>query len=116
MGARVLSSAILALFGAALIFFGIGFLAWAIWMGLTPLVGEAWAAAITALLLLLGPIIAFIALGFRRRRTIEERASSLGGASTTLAFVAAMAKDKPLMAVLATGLFAAAEIFLKKRK
>ncbi len=73
MGARVLSSAILALFGAALIFFGIGFLAWAIWMGLTPLVGEAWAAAITAVLLLLGPVIAFIALGFRRRRTIEER-------------------------------------------
>lgn len=111
MGARLVSKLILAVIALAMAFFGVAFAGYAIWAALTPPLGEAWAAAITAFIFLVGPLGAAIALGTRRRRSFFE-----GGEGGVAGLFGLLARERPLMLLFGAALLGVAETFLKKRK
>ncbi len=112
MGARVVSKLIFVIFGAAMVWIGVGFLAFAIAAGLTPLVGMAWAAAIAAAILLVPALSVALFLGRRR----PPSALALGGETTLFAVISSLVREKPLMAILGAGLFGALEVWLNRKK
>lgn len=111
MGARLVSKLILAVIALAMACFGVAFAGFAIWAALTPSLGEAWAAAITAFIFLVGPLGAAIALGTRRRRSFFE-----GGEGGVAGLFGLLARERPLMLLFGAALLGVAETFLKKRK
>jgi hypothetical protein len=112
MGARVLSKLIFVVFGMAMVWIGVGFLAFAIAAGLTPYVGMAWAAAIAAALLLMPALLVVLILG----RKPPPSKFGLGGETTLFAVISTLVRDKPLLAILGAGLFGAAEVWLNRKK
>ncbi|MGH6870196.1 MAG: hypothetical protein ACREHE_01710 [Rhizomicrobium sp.] len=110
MVARLASRIILIVIAAGFVWFGVGFAAYAIWAALVPELGEAWAAALVAFLLLVGPLSITLVLGMRRRRSILDGAEGLGGIFTLLA------RERPLMLLFGAALLGVVEAFLKRRK
>jgi hypothetical protein len=111
------SSAVVLLFGACLILAGLGFGGYAIMLALTPKVGPAGAAALTAAIMLVLPV-AFLLWGRLRKPPLVERAaasSALGPDAAMLAVLARMSRDQPLMAIFGAGLIGAAGMLLKNR-
>ncbi|HTQ13794.1 MAG TPA: hypothetical protein VMH86_07955 [Rhizomicrobium sp.] len=110
MLARFASKVLFVVIAAGLVWFGTGFAAYALWSALAPELGEAWAAAIVAFLLLVGPLSVTLALGARRRRRSLLEEEGLAGLFTLLA------RERPLMLLFGAALLGVAEAFLKKRK
>ncbi|HEY2069757.1 MAG TPA: hypothetical protein VGG48_09410 [Rhizomicrobium sp.] len=90
MVAKIVSLAILVSISSAMIFFGVGFAAFAFFSWLAAHVGVAGAAAITAFLLLLLPLIIWVVLKLRRPPRREDALFAIFGG---------MAKDRPLIAL-----------------
>jgi hypothetical protein len=112
MGAKAAAAAVLALIGVALIFFGVGFLAYALASALTPSLGVAGGAAVTGAMFVVPPFIwAVIMLSLRRPKPKPVIAAN----GLWMALFAAIAKETPWVAILGAGLVAAAEIFLSSR-
>jgi hypothetical protein len=111
MFARFASKFLLLVIASGLVFFGTGAAAFAVWAALTPPLGEAWAAALTALLFLMGPLGAALALGVRRKRP-----SLFGGEETAAALLTGIVRDRPFLLLLGAALLGAADAFFKKRK
>lgn len=104
---------VLALIGVALIFFGVGFLAYALACALTPALGVAGGAAVTGAMFVVPPFIwAVIMLALRR----PAPKPIVPPGSLWMALFAAIAKETPWVAIVGAGLVAAAEIFLSRRK
>jgi hypothetical protein len=112
MGARIISKLIFVIFGMAMVWIGVGFLGFAIAAGLTPHVGMAWAAAITAAILLVPALLAALFLG---RRPPPSK-FGLGGETTLFAVISTLVRDKPLLSILGAGLFGALEVWLNRKK
>jgi hypothetical protein len=112
MGAKAAAAAVLALIGVALIFFGVGFLAYALASALAPSLGVAGGAAVTGAIFVVPPFLwAIIMLSLRR--TVPKPIVPPG--SLWMALFAAIARETPWVAIVGAGLVAAAEIFLSRR-
>jgi hypothetical protein len=110
LGLKAAAAAVLAFIGLLLVFFGVGFLAYAIAAALTPALGVAAAAAVTGGIFAGPPFLwAIIILAFRRPP--PQAPTGLW-----LTLFAAVAKETPWVAIVGAGLVAAAEIFLAARK
>ena len=112
MGAQLSKAAILVLVAAALIWIGIAFAGFALLTALTPALGLAGAAAIVAALLLLGPLGALVALLVRR----PPKPAEGGNHEVLLTLLSAFARNKPLVAIAASGLLGIVELLFRKRK
>lgn len=93
-----------------LIWAGIAFAGFAIMTALTPQLELAGAAAVTAAILLAGPILVVLLAG--RRKTGENKR----GADNILSAIAQIAQERPFVAMVGAALFGAAEVLLKQRK
>jgi len=103
MVARAAAALLGLLFLASLIFVGVVLAAFALDQALTGLAGVAGAAAISALLLLAGPVIALIVFAVRRPRE-SPLVALLSSASS------------PLIAILGAAAVGLVEAFLRKKK
>ena len=112
LGVKAAAAMVLALIGVALIFFGVGFLAYALASALTPALGVAGAAAVTGAMFVVPPFIwSIIMLAFRR----PAPKAVVPPGSLWMALFAAIARETPWVAIVGAGLVAAAEIFLSRR-
>jgi hypothetical protein len=110
---RILTKAaaglVLAIMAGAMIFVGVAFIAYAIAVALSPSLGVAGGAAVAGGILLVGPMFwVLVTLLSRPARPKPDTNSAVS-------FLAALAKDKPLMAVAAAVLVGAADMLLKRR-
>jgi len=113
MGAKAAAAAVLALIGVALIFFGVGFLAYALASAFAPSLGVAGGAAVTGAIFVVPPFIwALIMLSLRRAAPKPVIPPN----GLWMALFAAIARETPWVAILGAGVVAAAEIFLSSRK
>ena len=113
-GMKAAAAAVLALIGILLLFFGVGFLAYALATALTPSLGVADGAALTGGVFVGPPFIwAVIMLSLRPPPPPPKPAISPSGLWMTL--FAAIAKETPWVAIVGAGLVAAAEIFFSHR-
>lgn len=110
MVARIVPKIILLALAAGFVWFGVGFAAYAVWAALAPQLGDAWAAALVAFLLLVGPLSVAITLGMRRRRPLFSGEEGLAG------IFALLARERPLMLLFGAALLGVAETFLKKKR
>jgi hypothetical protein len=113
MFARLSAKAVLLAAGIALVFFGVGLIGLGIAASLEPFVGAAWANAITGALFLLPPLIWAIAIISIRPPRQEANA---GSRQIMGAIMAAVAREKPWIAVVGAGLAGAANMFLNRNK
>jgi hypothetical protein len=113
MFARLSAKAILLAAGIALVFFGVGLIGLGIAASLEPLVGTAWADAITGALFLLPPLIWAVAIISIRPPRQETPA---GSRQIMAAIMAAVAKETPWIAVVGAGLAGVANMFLSRNK
>jgi hypothetical protein len=123
-----IAAALLIFVGAAVsVAAGAGFAAYAIFAAFLPTFGAAWAAVMTAAILLLVPALGLIVLSLRARRarnelieTLEKAAASTAfsknPSNITLTYLASLAREKPLIAILLSGLYGAATMLLRDKK
>jgi hypothetical protein len=116
VGQKIGAGAVLAIIGVTLIILGVGYLGLALATALTPSLGAAGAYAVTGGIFVGPPFFwALIALLVTRKpapKPIMRQAES----SLWMALFAAIAKETPWIAIIGTGLVAAAELFLLGRK
>ncbi|MGN6148416.1 MAG: hypothetical protein ACTHPD_07755 [Rhizomicrobium sp.] len=103
MVAKVAAALLGLLFLASLIFIGVVCAAFAIDQAFTNVAGVAGAAAITAILLLAGPVIALLIFAVRRPRESPFISLLSSGSS-------------PLAAILGAGALGLAEVFIKRTR
>lgn len=112
LGIKAAAAMVLALIGVALIFFGVGLLAYALAIALTPALGVAGGAAVTGAMFVVPPFIwAIIMLALRR----PAPKPAVPPGSLWMTLFAAIARETPWVAIVGAGLVAAAEIFLSRR-
>ena len=110
MIAKAGAAVVLGLIAAAMVLVGTSFAGFAIFTALETPVGIPGAAALTALIFLIGPLLfIFIAAIFRPRRDYANDALIAG-------LFSGLVRDKPLLAMVGAGLLGAAGIFLRKRR
>ena len=115
LGAQAIGGAVILITASALIWVGVAFAGNAIYLALIPKVTEPWAAAVSAAILVIGPL-GWVALMILRRRS-EPRPklhhpdprSALAVDDPTLNLLAKVAEEKPLIAVLFAGILGASE-------
>ncbi len=113
LGLKAAAAGVLGLIGMALIFCGVGFLAYAMASALAPSLGVAGGAAVTGAIFVVPPFFwAIIILSLRRAAPKPIVAPG----SLWMALFAAIARETPWVAIIGAGLVAAAEIFLSRRK
>jgi len=113
LGVKAAAAAVLALIGLALLFFGVGFLAYSLATALAPSLGVAGGAAVTGAIFVVPPFFwAVIILSLRRPKPKPIVAPG----SLWMALFAAIAKETPWVAIVGAGLVAAAEIFLSRNR
>ena len=124
---RIAAALLLFLCGAVMVLAGAGFACYALYAYLLPMVGNAAAAAIAAAILLFVPVLALVIFSLRARRarnelieTLEQAAASTAFTkdpdNITLVFLAGLAREKPLIAILLAGIFGAAATILRDKK
>ncbi len=122
---KIAAALLLFVCSVVLVFAGAGFACYALYAAFVPLVGNAYAAAIAAAILLFVPLLGLVLLSLRARRarvrSIEQAAAGQSPFTSSpdnvaLGFLAGLARDKPITAVLLAGVFgAAASLFRDKR-
>lgn len=122
---KIAAALLLFLCSVVLVFGGAVFACYALYAAFVPLVGNAYAAAIAAAILLFIPLLGIVVLSFRaRRRRFKNFEKGLAGQgpftpspdNVALSFLAGLARDKPLTAVLLSGLFGAAATLFRDKK
>jgi hypothetical protein len=108
--ARLYAKAVFLTAGMALVFFGVGLLAFALSQGLALVTGPAWGDAIAGVILLVPPLIWATAVKLRPARPSPAANGLLR------ALFGAVARETPWVAVLGAGLAGAAEMFLNRNK
>jgi len=111
MGEQTLARILGVLACAGFVWVGIGFASFALTTALAPRLGLAGAAAVTAAVLFVMPLT--VAILFGRNRPTAQRAR---GADSALAALAALAKERPVTAMIGAALFGAAEVLLSGRR
>ena len=115
MGARIAAKAVLGLIGAALIFFGVGFLGYAIAVALSANLGLAGGAAVAGAIFVVPPFLwAVLVSAFRPMRKRPE--PTPGATELLTAVVAGLAKEVHWIAIIGAGIVGATEMFFRGRK
>lgn len=110
MIAKIGAGVVMGLIAGAMILVGVSFAGFAIFTALETPVGVAGAAALTALIFLIGPLLfVLIAAIFRPRR-------EFGNDALLMNVFSGLVRDKPLLAMVGAGILGAAGIFLRKRR
>jgi LPXTG-motif cell wall-anchored protein len=109
--ARTAAGAVAFLILAALTLVGVACAGLAIDFALAPAVGSAWAAALTAFIMLIAPVTIWIVLAVRGAESGPKE-----GEEALLRALAALAKGNPIMALLGAGLLGAAGVLLRRRR
>ncbi|HEY5347404.1 MAG TPA: hypothetical protein VIJ72_04360 [Rhizomicrobium sp.] len=105
---------VLGLIGAALVFFGVGLLGYAIAVALAPVLGAAGGAAVAGAIFVLPPFLwAILAAAFRAPR---KKPAPAGSAELLTAVIAGLAKEVPWIAILGAGIVGASEMIFKRKK
>jgi len=105
---KIAAGVMLGVAASLLMLFGLAWGGYAIFVSFVDHVGVAWAAAITAAIFLFVPVIVLVAaLAFRKPKPKEGNAAIISA-------LASMAKDKPFLALLAAGLFGAADVVMSR--
>ncbi|HVT25770.1 MAG TPA: hypothetical protein VHD95_14175 [Rhizomicrobium sp.] len=111
MIAKTAAGVVLGIIAIAMIAVGVSFAGYAIFTALAAPVGIPGAAALTALILLIGPLLfVLLAMMFRPRK------EDLLNDQFIMSVLSGLARDKPLIAMVGAGLLGAAGIFLRKRR
>jgi hypothetical protein len=111
MIAKTAAGVVLGIIAIAMIAVGVSFAGYAIFTALAAPVGIPGAAALTALILLIGPLLfVLLAMMFRPRK------EDLLNDQFIMSVLSGLARDKPLIAMVGAGLLGAAGIFLRKRQ
>jgi hypothetical protein len=114
MGAKIAAAAVLAVIGLLLVVFGVGFLSYALYAALEPLLGPAGGAAVAGAVFV-GPPILWAALTLLiTARPKPKPVIPQNGLWTAL--FAAIAKETPWIAIVGTALVGVAELFLARRR
>jgi hypothetical protein len=109
MIAKTAAGLILGITGGLLMFFGLAWGGYAIFVALTAPFGIAWAAATTAFIFLFVPVIVIIvAIAARKPKP------KLEGNAAIMSALASVARDKPVLALLAAGLFGMADVLMNR--
>ena len=111
MLAKTAAGLILGITGGLLAFFGLAWGGYAIFIALTGPVGPAWAAGITALIFLFVPLVVVIVAASMRKPKPQ-----LEGSAAVMSALASVAREKPVLALIAAGLFGAAEVLMSRRR
>ena len=112
---KIAAVATLAVIGLLLVVFGVGFLAYALALALTPALGVAGGAAVTGAIFIGPPLLwASLTLMLASKPKPKEHKIPTGGLWTAL--FAAIAKETPWVAIIGTVLVGAAEMFLNSRR
>ena len=96
---------------AGLIWAGIGFGGYALMAVLAPDLTWAGAAAVTAFVMLIVPLVVVLLFGRSTTETVKPK-----GADGILSAISHIAKERPLLAMLGAALFGAAEVLLNSRR
>lgn len=111
MIAKAAAGIVFGLIAIAMIAVGVTFAGYAIFAALQPSIGAAGAAALTALIFLIGPLL-FLLLAL----LVRPRPKDILGDAFLTNLLAGLVREKPLLAMLGAGLLGAAGIFLRKRR
>lgn len=111
MGPQAAARAVVLIAAAALVFAAAGFGGYAVYRGFEPVMGPAAAAAVTAVIAFAIPLLGIVFTALRRNASHAET-----GDNTTLGALAAVAKDKPLLAVLLSGVVGLASALNSDKK
>ena len=120
-GVRAVAGVLLLIAASALIWVGVAFAGYALYLAFVPKTGEAWAAAIAAAILVIGPLGWTMMLLLRRPRARPQiqapdpRITRQDPEAATLNMLAQVAQEKPLLAVVFAGILGASEIFLRRK-
>jgi hypothetical protein len=118
-GKQAMLRGLLLIAAAALIWIGIGFAGYAIYLALATKLQPDWAAALTAALLLAAPLCTLIVLVWRRPQPAlhvpDLRPVQADTETATLALLADVARQKPLLAVFIAGVLGAAETLRRRQ-
>lgn len=109
MGKQALARILGILACAGFIWLGIGFAGFALFSALVPHLGTASAAALTAFVLLIVPAAMAALLG-------GKGPVSPSRTDSALSLIAALAKERPFLAILGAGLLGAAEVLFARRR
>ncbi len=123
LGAQAIGGAVLLITASALIWVGTAFAGYAIYVALIPETKEAWAAAIAAIVLVIGPLGWTAMLVIRRSsrpgprlHQPDARIPAANEAdSATLNLLAKVAQEKPLLAVVFAGILGASEALAQRK-
>ncbi len=120
LGEQALLRGLLLVAAAALLWIGIGFAGYAIYIALLSDLGPVWAAIITAGCLLAAPLCTFIVIALKRPhhplQAPDPRPVQADADKAALQLLANVAKEKPLLAVLFAGVLGAAETLRRRRE
>ncbi|HVZ68301.1 MAG TPA: hypothetical protein VG891_02485 [Rhizomicrobium sp.] len=111
MIAKAAAGVVLGIIAIAMIAVGVSFAAYAIFTALAAPAGIPGAAALTALILLIGPLLfILLAMMFRPRK------QDLLNDQFIVNVFSGLAREKPLLAMLGAGILGAAGIFLRRKR
>src|SRR5690242_2070764 len=123
LGANALAGLVLLIIASALIWVAVAFAGYALYLAFLPKTGEPWAAAAAAAILIAGPITAAIIMKLRapapKPPPLHVAQPPVQPAETqdaTLKLLAAVAEDKPLLAVVFAGILGASEAILRRKQ
>jgi hypothetical protein len=122
LGAQAIAGAVLLILASALIWVGVAFAGYAMYLGLLTRTAAPWAAAIAAAILVIGPIGWAVIMNWRPPRglrpqfhTPDPRVTPTETQDAMLGLLAKVAQEKPLLAVVFAGIIGASEAVLRRR-
>jgi hypothetical protein len=113
LGAQAIASAVLFVLASALIWIGVAFGGYALFLAFLPRAGAPWAAALAGALLLIGPVGWAAIMNIRRSREVVR--THAGAQDATLDLLARVAQEKPLLALVFAGILGASEAVLHRK-
>jgi hypothetical protein len=121
VGAHAIAAAVLLITASALIWVGVGFAGYAIFLAFLPRSGAPWAAALAAAILVIGPLGWAAIVNIRapharaRLHAPDERVTPVADENATLSLLAKVAQEKPLLALVFAGIIGASEAILHRK-
>ena len=121
-GAHAIGGAVLAITASALIWVGVAFAGYAIYLAFLPQAGAPWAAAIASAILVIGPLGWAALVNIRgpharhpRFHSPDARLTPAETENATLTLLAKVAQERPLLAVIFAGILGASEAVLHRK-
>ena len=116
LGAQAMVGAVLLVTASALIWVGVGFAGYALYLAFLPNAGAPLAAALAAVILVIGPL-GWVAIANLRHahaarpkfHPAEVQVTPADPEGATLALLAKVAQEKPLLAVIFAGILGASQ-------